>query len=138
MFARKLYGDLQERGVRCWFAPEDVRAGRKLHRQITDAIHLHDKLLLILSEHSIGSNWVEAEVRSARKRERDEGRQILFPIRLVSYEDLKNWELFDADEGRDLAAEVREYFIPDFSNWREAPAYGNALGQLLRGLAQAE
>ncbi|HKV12827.1 MAG TPA: toll/interleukin-1 receptor domain-containing protein, partial [Thermoanaerobaculia bacterium] len=83
------------------------------------------------------SNWVEAEIRSARKQERSEGRQILFPLRLVTYEDLKSWELFNADEGRDLAAELREYFIPDFSEWQESAAYRDALEQLLKGLVQA-
>ena len=115
-FAQKLHDDLQDKGVRCWFAGEDIKAGQKIHPQITDATRLHDKLLLILSEHSMRSTWVETEIRNARKRERMEGRQMLFPLVLVGYHDLREWELFDADEGRDLAAELRAYFIPDFSN----------------------
>ena len=133
-FAECLHADLQERGVRCWFAPEDIQAGKKVHRQIMDAIDTHDKLLLILSEHSMGSNWVEMEIRNARKRERQEGCQVLFPVRLVRYETLQDWALFDADEGRDLAAEVREYFIPDFSAWPDPDAYQQAFQRLLRDL----
>ena len=52
-FAERLYADLQAKGVRCWFAPHDMKGGRKLHEQIDEAIRLHDKLLLILSEHSM-------------------------------------------------------------------------------------
>ena len=52
-FADRLYADLQAKCVRCWFAPHDIKGGRKLHEQLDEAIRLHDKLLLILSEHSM-------------------------------------------------------------------------------------
>lgn len=29
-FVKRLYADLQDNGVRCWFAPEDIKAGKKL------------------------------------------------------------------------------------------------------------
>ena len=48
-FADRLYADLQAKGVRCWFAPHDIKGGRKIHEQLDEAIRLHDKLLLILS-----------------------------------------------------------------------------------------
>jgi len=57
-FADRLYEGLQSKGVRCWFAPHDIQSGRKIHEQIDEAIRLHDKLLLILSEHSMNSEWV--------------------------------------------------------------------------------
>jgi hypothetical protein len=68
-FADRLYKGLQNKGVRCWFAPHDVKAGEKLHEQIDEAIRLHDKLLLILSEHSMNSEWVKTEIFNARERE---------------------------------------------------------------------
>lgn len=68
-FADRLYADLQNKGVRCWFAPHDVQGGRKLHEQIDEAIRLHDKLLLILSPQSMQSEWVKTEIAKARKRE---------------------------------------------------------------------
>jgi hypothetical protein len=61
------------------------------------------------------SEWVMTEIRRARKVEREESRRKLFPIRLVDFETIKNWECFDADSGKDLAVELREYYIPDFS-----------------------
>ena len=60
-FADRLYADLQAKGVRCWFAPHDIMGGRKIHEQIDEAIRLHDKLLLILSEHSMASDWVKGQ-----------------------------------------------------------------------------
>ncbi len=46
---------------------------------------MHDKLLLILSEHSMSSPWVKTEIANARVREKREGKQLLFPITLVPF-----------------------------------------------------
>jgi uncharacterized protein YjbI with pentapeptide repeats len=61
-FAERLHADLQAKGVRCWFAPEEMKAGRKVHEQVDEAIRLHDRLLLILSEASMKSEWVKTEI----------------------------------------------------------------------------
>jgi uncharacterized protein YjbI with pentapeptide repeats len=137
-FAQRLHADLQAKGVRCWFAPKDVAGGKKLYEQIDRAIRVHDKLLLVLSEHSIGSQWVMTEIRRTRKAELRDKRQKLFPIRLVDMDVLKEWECFDADAGKDLAVEVREYFVPDFSTWKDHDAYQRAFDHLLRDLKAEE
>jgi hypothetical protein len=111
-----------------------MRGGMKTHEQIDQAIRVHDKLLLVLSPHSMASNWVRYELRRARRREVREHCRMLFPIRLVDYAVLQEWECFDADTGSDLATEVREYFIPDFSNWKDPDAYQQAFARLLRDL----
>jgi uncharacterized protein YjbI with pentapeptide repeats len=137
-FAERLHNDLQGKGVRCWFAPEDIQGGKKIFDQIDQQIRLHDKTLLVLSEHSIHSQWVETEIRRTRKAEARDGRQKLFPIRLVDWDVLKEWECFDATTGQDLADEVREYFIPDFSHWETHAAYKPAFDRLLRDLKAEE
>ncbi len=48
-FAERLYADLQSKGVRCWFAPEDMKIGDKIRPRIDESIRIHDKLLLVLS-----------------------------------------------------------------------------------------
>ena len=116
-FADRLYADLRAKGVRCWFAPHDIMGGRKIHEQIDEAIRAHDKLLLILSEHSMASDWVGTEIASAREREAREKKQMLFPITIAPFEEVKQWKKFDADRGTDSAREIREYYIPDFSGW---------------------
>ena len=135
-FAERLHADLQNKGVRCWFAPHDIRGGEKIHEQIDQAIRVYDRLLLILSPHSMNSEWVKTEIANARKRELKEGKRVLFPVRLVDFEKIKNWECFDADTGKDSAREIREYFVPDFSNWKDHDAYQKALGDLIRDLKQ--
>ena len=120
--------------MRCWFAPHDVKAGEKLHEQIDKAIRLHDKLLLILSEHSMNSEWVKTEIFNAREREVAEKKRKLFPVRLVPFETLYDWKCFDAKTGKDLAREIAEYFIPDFANWKDHDSYQNGFDRLLKDL----
>jgi hypothetical protein len=137
-FAERLHSDLQNKGVRCWFAPHDMQSGKKLHEQIDQAIRLHDKLLLILSPHSMESEWVKTEIAKAREREVRESRRVLFPIRLAPFETLREWEYFDADSGKDSAREIREYFIPDFSNWKNHDSYQEAFQRLISDLKSLE
>jgi hypothetical protein len=122
-FAERLHSRLRDRGLRVWFAPEDVQGGKKLHEQIDEAIRYHDRLLLVLSPESMASESVRTEIRNARKAEIREGRRKLFPIRLVDFEAIRDWECFDADSGKDPGVEIREYFIPDFSDWKDHDAF---------------
>ncbi|HXR40482.1 MAG TPA: toll/interleukin-1 receptor domain-containing protein [Terracidiphilus sp.] len=133
-FAERIYADLQAKGVRCWFAPHDMRSGKTVHEQIDLAIHLQDRLLLILSPASMRSSWVKREIFKAHNREATENRRVLYPISLCPFEALRGWECLDADTGMDLAREIREYFIPDFSNWKSPDAYRIALDRLLADL----
>jgi hypothetical protein len=129
--------------LRCakgWASPP---SGKKIHEQIDEAIRLHDKLLLILSPHSMESEWVKTEIAKARKRElRDPKgvlkRRVLFPIRLAPFETLRDWECFDADTGKDSAREIREYFIPDFSHWKNHDSYQEAFQSLIRDLKASD
>ena len=107
-FATRIHNDLQSCGVRCWFAPEHVQGGKKLHEQIDEAIRLYERLLLILSPTSMKSEWVRTEIAKARKREVREKKRVLFPVRLADFESLRDWECFDADTGKDSAREIRE------------------------------
>jgi uncharacterized protein YjbI with pentapeptide repeats len=133
-FARRLHARMEEEHLRVWYAPDDMRGGRKIHEQIFEAIRIYEKLLLVLSEHSMGSEWVRTEIRRARKRELAEKRQILFPIRLVDMDTIRAWECFDADSGKDLAVEIREYHIPDFSVWKDHDQFETAFALLRKDL----
>jgi uncharacterized protein YjbI with pentapeptide repeats len=138
-FAERIHADLQNKGVRCWFAPHDIQGGRKIHEQIDEAIRLNDRLLLILSDHSMNSEWVKTEIAHARQKELNEHRQVLFPISVVPFERIKAWKNFDADTGKDSAREIREYFIPDFTNWKtDHDAYTKAIERLLKDLRNEE
>ena len=136
-FAQKLYEDLQDYGIRCWFAPHDIKSGEKIFEQIDNAIQIFDRLLLILSGASMTSEWVKTEISKARKKEVKQDRQVLFPISIVDFEQIKRWECFDADVGKDSAKEIREYYIPDFSNWQDDREYKQAFTKLARDLKKS-
>lgn len=137
-FARRLYSRMRDEKLRVWFAPEDIKGGQKLHEQIERAIQLHDRLLIILSEESMQSEWVMSEIRNARKTEIEQKRRKLFPIRLADFEAIKGWKCFDGDSGKDLAVELREYYIPDFSNWKDHDSFEKEFAKLLRDLRAEE
>jgi len=125
-FAERLYVDLQNKGVRCWFAPEDLKIGDRFRQRIDEAIRLHEKLLVILSAHSMESDWVREEVESCLERERRERQAVLFPVRLDD-------TVMDTKEA--WAATVRrQRHIGDFRQWKKHDAYQTALERLIRDL----
>ena len=127
--AQRLYSDLQAKGVRCWFAPEDLKIGEKFRLKINEAIRFHDKLLLLLSANSLLSDWVETEVEAALERERREKRTVLFPVRLDDV-------FMDAETP--WAANLRQTrHIGDFTNWKDHDAYQKSFERLLRDLKKA-
>jgi len=133
-FVRLLHSRMREANMRVWFASQDLKAGKKLHEQLFEAIQISDRLLLVLSEQSIQSEWVMTEIRKTLETEKKEKRRKLFPIRLCSFETLRDWTCFDAVTGKDLAVEVRQYFIPDFSNWKDHDAFESAFARLKKDL----
>src|SRR4029079_182253 len=88
-FANRLYADLQARGVRCWFAPHDMRGGKRIHDQVDEAIRVYDRLLLILSSESMSSRWVKTEIEKARDKEVRLNRNVLFPVALVPFNEIR-------------------------------------------------
>jgi tetratricopeptide (TPR) repeat protein len=137
-FVERLYSRLKDSRVPVWFDAKDVKGGRKLHEQIVKEIREHDKLLIILSKHSLQSDWVKTEIREALKGSGRRKRARLFPIRLVSMDVIKKWECFDADSGKDLAHEVRKYPISDFSDWRNHGSFEASADRLIKDLQKEE
>jgi len=123
-FARKIYLDLQKNGIRCWFAPEDLKIGDKIRITIDTNIQSYDKLLLILSEHSIESQWVEQEVENALKKEREQNKIVLFPIRLDN-------TVMDIESGWAKYVKITRN-IGNFINWKDDNYYNKSLERLLK------
>lgn len=123
--ADRIHADLQTNNVRCWFASHDMPIGSRILDEIDSAIRLRDKVLLILSEHSIKSDWVEDEVTKAFEEERKRGQTVLFPIRLddAVMETNEPW-----------AAKLRARHIGDFTRWKEHDEYRKSFARVLRDL----
>src|SRR5206468_1348147 len=81
-FAERLHADLQSRGIRSWLVPRDPERGRIVCASNDEALRFYDKFVLILSEHTVASHWVEHEVEVALSKELNGKQRFLYPIRL--------------------------------------------------------
>jgi len=126
-FAERVHEHLQNKGVRCWFAPHDLKIGDRFQEEIEQSIRVYEKLLIILSKNSVNSPWVEREVQAAIEKEhRQPGETVLFPITLD-----------DAimDSNKAWAADIRRTrHIGDFRRWKNHDVSKSAFEQLLRAI----
>ncbi|WP_411267101.1 toll/interleukin-1 receptor domain-containing protein [Chlorobaculum sp. MV4-Y] len=103
-----------------------MKIGDKIRPVIDEFIRIHDKLLFILSEHSVQSDWVEHELEHALDRERIEKKNVLVPVRLDE-------SVMDSTTG--WAGNVRrQRYIGDFRRWKDHDSYKCAFERLLRNL----
>ena len=124
VFAERLWTDLQNSGVRCWHAPEHMHAG-EIRTQIVEAIREYRRVIVILSEHSAKSEWIEYEIALARQKEVEESCTVLVPVSLVPMSRVRWWKRPGGLLG------LGEYFIRDFSNWQNPEAYRKSFSRLL-------
>ncbi len=125
-FVERLYTDLQANGVRCWYFPEDMKIGDKIYEKIDESIRLYDKLVLVLSETSLASEWVEREVDIALAKEKDSKHRVLFPLRLDDC--VMTAERYWARSLRD------NRHIGNFSQWKNFDFYQAAFQRVLHDL----
>jgi hypothetical protein len=128
-FAHRIHADLQNSEVRCWFAPHDLPIGDKILDALDAAIRLRDKVVLILSEHSIKSDWVEDEVTAGFEEERKRGQIVLFPVRLDE-------AVLHTNEA--WASKLRGRNIGDFRNWKDHDVYKKSFARVLRDLTKPQ
>jgi hypothetical protein len=127
-FAQQLSTDLQAHGVHCWLATKDLKIGDKFWYRIEDAIRDYDKLLVVISEPSALSLWVEREVVAVLEKERASGVWLLLPILLdkniKTLNTLPPW----------IKDTFRQRYIGDFLQWQKTDEYHQALSRLLNAL----
>jgi hypothetical protein len=125
-FVDKIERYLVKDGIRFWRDVHHATAGR-LERQVDRAMRLNPTVLLILSENSVRSDWVEHEARLAHKLEKELGRDVLCPVAL----DL-SWKQCRWPER--LREQIEEYNILDFSNWGDKASFERMYRRLVDGL----
>jgi len=123
-FAIKISDRLEANEATVWLDRHALIAG-PLQRQIERAIGLNDIVLLVLSESSICSDWVEKELEDALHKEKYERRDVLCPVALD-----ESWK---AKMGDVLWRQVKKKHILDFSKWK-TDAFEVQLRKLLTGL----
>ena len=126
IFVDRLEHDLNKKGVRFWRDVHDMKSGR-MEKQIDRAIRHNPTVLLILSENSIKSDWVEHEVRTARELEKELGHDTLCPVALD-----ESWK--DSPWPKRVMEQVMEYNILDFSEWEDDVKFEGMFRRLIDGL----
>jgi len=134
----RLDAALRARGVRTWFSHNDLDAGTKIHEGIFSAIDSFDRVIVVLSEHSMKSQWVKTELQRAFQRQRKEGRNVLFPISIVPFSVLQAWSSFDPDSGKDLAVEIREYLVPLLDDSSSETEFNSFVDAIVKGLSASD
>jgi len=79
---QNIFDFLSSKGVPCFKAPESLEIGASTRDAIYQAIADRDCLLVVLSQNSISSNWVEHEVERALAKERESKTHCILPIRI--------------------------------------------------------
>lgn len=126
-FCGRLYADLQTKGVRTWYLPEDTRWGEPVWGDIDHSTRIYDKLVVICSGDSLQSGPVLREIELALQREDRGGKNVLFLVRIDDY-------LFDRWE-HPRKADVVSKVVGDFRGWDQDTArYDVAFKKLLRAL----
>lgn len=128
-FINKLHSRLEETNARVWLDRHDAVAG-PLQKQVYGAIRLNDIVILVLSKDSIRSDWVENELEMARRKEKEEERDVLCPIALDD-----SWKSkMEIDEpNRALWLTLRQKLVLDFSKWK-TKVFKPTFEKLVRGL----
>lgn len=125
-FAEKLHKDLIQKGIDCWFDLKDVQIGDKIRRKVMNAIKIYDKVLIIISRHSLESEWVFTETSWAEQKENELNKPVRFPIKIDNriMESDKQWAKIIKDT----------IHIGDFCDWRDSQKYEKSFDELLTRL----
>jgi hypothetical protein len=106
-FVDQLETLLNEHGIRFWRDIHDLKAGR-IETQIDRAIRLNPVVILVLSQNSVESDWVEYEASKARDLEKELKRDVLCPVALDDAWKSCRWP-------GPLRRQIENYNILDFS-----------------------
>jgi hypothetical protein len=105
--ARKLATDLSAKGIGVWVDEAEIKLGDSLITKIRDGIDKVDYVFVLLSKHSIDSEWVKKEVEIAMNQEIEGKKVKVVPILLHDvdlpgflkgklYGDLRSMDRYDA------------------------------------------
>jgi len=125
-FVDRMETTLNEQGTRYWRDTHHATAG-PLEKQVDRAMRANDTVLLVLSNSSVNSDWVEHEVNLARQLEKEKKKHVLCPVALDDSWKTCSWEAR-------LMEQIKKYNILDFSNWQDDQFFSRQFQKLKDGL----
>lgn len=124
-FVETVGNHLTQKGIRYWRDMHEKNGQRE--KQIAWAIPQTSKVLLVLSEQAMKSDWVEQDVQEARKLEKEIGRGVLYPVALDD-----SWK--DGRSPKTIVEQIKQHSILDFSDWKDKSKFESTFRKLLDGL----
>ena len=80
VFVRRLASDLEERKLGVWIDERELAVGDSIASGIESGLRDSDYLIAVLSEHSVASRWVKAELNAAMMKQLSEGGTVVLPV----------------------------------------------------------
>jgi hypothetical protein len=81
-FVRKLAADLVTSDVRIWLDEQRILVGDSIPEKIAQGLAESDFFLIVVSENSVGSEWVKKELNAALVNEIERRKVVVLPIKL--------------------------------------------------------
>ena len=128
-FVDKLYASLTHVGANVWLDSHNLVSG-PIEKQVCRTIRYSDMVLLVLSETLLRTDWMENELETARKKEKEENRQVLCPVAL---DESWKFRLANDSDDRQLWLTFRQKKVLDFSKWQTG-AFDEPFGMLVDAL----
>jgi len=125
-FVDRIGDCLKDKGIRFWRESHERKAGR-LETHLDKAFRQNPKVLLILSDHSMKSDWVEQEIRTARELERESGGAVLCLVELDESRKADRWP-------KQIMEQITESDLLDFSAWRDKSKFESTFQKLIDSL----
>ena len=135
-FADKLRSSLEQNGVKCWLAPEALGCGDRMTPGLDPSRKGPYRVLLVVSEHSIGSRWIGAKLDRARQLELQHNQRCLYAVGLVNSEGVGRIESINGNAA--IIAELKEFRIQDFSDWENEACYSSAFEGLMEDMGNRD
>jgi hypothetical protein len=127
-FVDRLQEALEREGVDCYKASRDLDVGSPIREEVLRSLHGRDRVIVVLSQSSLASEWVRLEVEATLARAADSGEPLLIPVRLDT-----------AIERASHAwtSRVRALKFCDLAGWREPERFRQGVVELLAALHKA-
>ncbi|HVW97445.1 MAG TPA: TIR domain-containing protein [Mucilaginibacter sp.] len=126
-FVDWLVRELRQNGIDVWWDADELAIGDYIKNKIKEGILASSAFIIVLSEHSTKSAWVQFELNSALLYNATKNNIKIIPIKIDESNvpsDLNNYLYIDASRNRLVALEhlIRALYVPDkptykFDDW---------------------
>ena len=104
--AADLTSVLRDHGLNVWYSDTNIQNAKQWHDEIGKALRRCDWFVVLLSKHSVASEWVKMELMYALRKERYKEHILPIVIQKCDYEELSwtldSFQLVDCANGKGI------------------------------------